>query len=152
VKSIFIISWFLLAGCATNSGVVPIGQDTYKIYKRGATGFSGSEAVKSDVLIQASEYCAGLKKSLHVVSMILGRPPYIMGNFPKAEVQFKCLGTKELELARASEKTGTEIKQQGAPPKSDDIYTELKKLKGLLDDGIITHQEFDAKKKKILAK
>lgn len=43
-----------------------------------------------------------------------------------------------------------EPKQDAPVQKTDDIYTELRKLKKLLDDGIITQAEFDAKKKKIL--
>ena len=35
---------------------------------------------------------------------------------------------------------------------SGDTYTELKKLKDLLDSKVITQEEFDAQKKKILAK
>ena len=148
-----IAAGLVLVGCASNTGVVPIGQETLKIYKRGATGFVGSETIKADVLIEASEYCAGQKKSLYVVSVLMGNPPYILGNFPKAEVQFKCLTAKELELVRAAEKASTEPATQVPNPQaSDDIYTELKKLKGLLDAGIITQDEFDTRKKKILAK
>jgi hypothetical protein len=34
--------------------------------------------------------------------------------------------------------------------KSIDLYTELKKLAELRDDGIITNEEFEAEKKKLL--
>ncbi len=36
--------------------------------------------------------------------------------------------------------------------KSDDMYTEPKKLKELLDQKVITQEEFDAQKKKILGR
>lgn len=49
-------------------------------------------------------------------------------------------------------KTAVEVSNPNATvQKSDDIYTELKKLKELLDAGIITQYEFDARKKKILS-
>lgn len=35
---------------------------------------------------------------------------------------------------------------------SADMYTKLKRLKELLDSGVITQSEFDAQKQKILAK
>jgi predicted Zn-dependent peptidase len=35
-------------------------------------------------------------------------------------------------------------------PAQDNMTTQLKELKGLLDSGIITQEEFDAKKKQIL--
>lgn len=48
-------------------------------------------------------------------------------------------------------RAGADAPKQDAPmQKTDDIYTELKKLKELLDAGIITRDEFDARKKKIL--
>lgn len=43
------------------------------------------------------------------------------------------------------------IQQDVNVRQSDDIYIELKKLKELLDSGIITRDEFDTRKKKILA-
>lgn len=47
-----------------------------------------------------------------------------------------------------------EERKQYAPPKSEqpkeDPYEQLKKLKELLDMGILTQDEFDAKKKQIL--
>ncbi len=36
--------------------------------------------------------------------------------------------------------------------KSDDMYTELKKLKELLEQKVIAEEEFDAQKKKILGR
>jgi predicted Zn-dependent peptidase len=39
---------------------------------------------------------------------------------------------------------------QGPAPAAMDPYEELKKLKELLDMGIVTQEEFDAKKKKLL--
>jgi hypothetical protein len=41
------------------------------------------------------------------------------------------------------------LEKKSAPAPTDDL-DQLKKLKGLLDDGILTQDEFDAKKKQIL--
>jgi hypothetical protein len=87
-----------LTACGTNTGVIPLGNDTYKIFKQGSTGFVGSDKIKSDVTLEASKYCADKGKSLQVVSVIEGSPPYILGNFPKAEIQFRCADSKELQL------------------------------------------------------
>jgi hypothetical protein len=135
----------VLSGCASNSGVVPIGNDTYKIYKRGATGFSGSDAVKSEVMIQASEYCATKNKTVQVVNVILGSPPYIFGNFPKAEVQFQCVDPNAVVQSQASKAAPAAVVQS-------DKYDQLKKLRTLLDDKTITKEEFEIQKKQILAK
>jgi hypothetical protein len=42
-----------------------------------------------------------------------------------------------------------DVRVQG---ESGDVYTELKKLKELLDAKIITQEEFDARKQKVLAR
>jgi hypothetical protein len=93
VVSIVLAMTVLVGGCATNTGVTSLGPDTFKIYKRGATGFVGSEAIKSDVMLQASDYCSKRGQFVQVLSEHLGSPPYIFGNFPKAEIQFKCVAS-----------------------------------------------------------
>jgi hypothetical protein len=89
----------LLAGCASSTGVVPMNDDTLRIYKRGNTGFVGSEAIEADLMRQASKYCADRGQSLQVTNVLLGSPPYFRGNFPKAEVQFKCVNAKDMRSA-----------------------------------------------------
>jgi hypothetical protein len=80
-----------LTGCAANSGVIPMGQDTYVISRQAATGFSGSGTLKAEALTEAGQHCGAQKKSLQVITMTEAQPPFIFGNFPKAEVQFKCV-------------------------------------------------------------
>ena len=89
-----------LAGCASNSGVRPIGPDTFMVSRQAATGFSGLGTLKADALDEAKRYCAGQKKELQVVSTNESKPPYLLGNFPRAEVQFMCLNSTDPELAR----------------------------------------------------
>ena len=86
-----ILASLVLAGCATNSGVVPIGQGTYFIEKQAATGFSGMGTLKSEVLQEAGRHCAASNKDMQVISMTEAQPPFIFGNYPKADIQFKCV-------------------------------------------------------------
>jgi membrane protease subunit (stomatin/prohibitin family) len=45
-----------------------------------------------------------------------------------------------------------EVSQDQAPaPASNDMVTELERLKGLLDSGALTQDEFDAAKQKVLS-
>ena len=46
MNKIVIVAAVFLAGCASNSGVTPIGQDTYMVSRQAATGFSGSGCLK----------------------------------------------------------------------------------------------------------
>lgn len=91
---------FLVTGCASNSGIVPLGLDTYMVSRQAATGFSGSGTLKAEALTEANEYCVRLGKIMQVVHIEEARPPYIMANFPKAEIQFMCLDRNDAELSR----------------------------------------------------
>lgn len=85
----------LVTGCASNSGVVPIGPATFMVSRQAATGFSGSGTLKADAFQEANQYCLSQNKKLQVVNTAEAQPPYIFGNFPKAEVQFKCLDAND---------------------------------------------------------
>lgn len=89
-----------VAGCASNSGVVPIGPDTYMVSRQAATGFSGLGDLKAEAFREASQYCGERRRSLQVVRTAESAPPYILGNFPRAEVQFMCLEANDPELVR----------------------------------------------------
>lgn len=96
--SFFVV--LLVAGCASNSGVVPLGPDTFMVSRQAATGFSGLGHLKADAMREAESYCARDGKKLRVVSTNESRPPYILANFPRAEVQFMCLAAGDVELTR----------------------------------------------------
>ena len=100
MKLIYCLLPMLLVGCASNSGVVPIGPDTFMVSRQAATGFSGSGTLKAEAFQEANQYCISQKKKLQVVNTSEAQPPYILGNFPKAEVQFMCLDASDSELAR----------------------------------------------------
>lgn len=147
-----------LTGCAS-SGVVPMGQDTFMISKQSSTGFHSAGSVKADIYKEGSEYCASQGKEFqpvndHGVDGVPGR------SFASAEVQFRCLRKGDAELSRPTMRPIANIRiESDIREKKDirvqgsgDMYTELKKLKDLLDTGIITQAEFDMKKKKILEK
>lgn len=96
----FLFLVVLLAGCASNSGIVPIGTDTYMVSRQAATGFSGSGTLKAEAFGEANRYCASQKKSMQVVNTNEATGPFIFGNFPKAEVQFMCLDAGDPDLTR----------------------------------------------------
>lgn len=98
-----------LAGCASNTGIIPIGTDTYMVSRQAATGFSGSGSLKAEAFQEANAYCAGQGKSLQVVSTQEAQPPFVFGNYPKAEVQFMCLRAGDAELARPKLKPNANV-------------------------------------------
>ena len=96
---LFSLSLFLV-GCAANSGIVPIGRDTFMVSRQAATGFPGLGNLKADAFREANQYCMDQGKSLQVVHTSETSPPYILGNYPKVEIQFMCLGENDPELNR----------------------------------------------------
>jgi hypothetical protein len=145
----------LLTGCASNSGVMPIGQDTYMVSRQAASAFSGTGTLKAEAFQEATQYCTKVGKLMQVVSTQDAQPPYILGNFPKSEVQFMCLNATDAEFKRLKLHSPDQVivVKQGTEPKAapDDVYVQLKKFKELLDAGAINKEEFDSQKKKILA-
>jgi hypothetical protein len=90
-----------LAGCAANSGVAPTGPDSFMVSRQAATGFSGSGNLKAEALSEAGQYCASRNQILVVTNSKEVGPPYVMGNFPKAEVEFMCLNPGDPRSAPA---------------------------------------------------
>jgi hypothetical protein len=80
-----------LMGCASHSGVVPMGKDTFMIAKQQATGFPRLGNMKAEIIAEGSRYCASLGKDFQLVSAQDSKPPYILGNYPRSEIQFMCV-------------------------------------------------------------
>ena len=136
----------LLLGCASNSGIVPTGDDTHIVSRQAATGFSGLGTLKADALQEANQYCLSQKKNLHVISATESKPPFIFGNFPKADVRFRCVDV----ATDNNDNVSTDANIKDETPKDKDVYTQLEKLDDLRKRGILTQAEFEAEKKKLL--
>ena len=95
----FVAACTVLAGCAANSGVAPTGPDSFVVSRQAASGFSGSGTLKGEALTEAGQFCASRNKTLLVTDSKEAGPPYVMGNFPKAEVSFMCLAADDPRLA-----------------------------------------------------
>ena len=129
------------------------------VSRQAATGFSGSGKLKAEAFQEASQYCEKLGKSLQVVSTHEASPPYILANFPKAEIQFMCLDAKDAELNRPKLRkeadTVIEVKKdirtKDESVKHKDVYAELIKLDDLRKKGIISEAEFAEQKKRLLS-
>lgn len=141
---IVISAVLVVAGCATSSGVTPLGQDTFMISRNGAGFWSSTAQIKAEALKDADEYCRSNDKKMQIVHTsqheASGRP----GDFPGAEIQFMCLSANDPELnrpkLRKEANSVIEIKQDvrtqpdaSAHPASNsdkqkDVYNELIKL------------------------
>lgn len=86
-----IIAVAAIAGCASNSGVVPGGSGTFNITKQAATGFSGIGDLKAEAYKEASAHCGQSKKDFEVVNYDETKGPYLLGKFPRVDLTFKCI-------------------------------------------------------------
>jgi len=129
-----------------------MGKDIYMVSRQAATGFSGSGAQKAKCFQEADIFCEKKGKKLHVISTSEARPPYIFTNFPKAEVQFMCLDVNDSRLKMEEVRTIQQLSQDIKTEGNDNyaLETKLKMLNELLSEGLITKNEFDEQKKKLL--
>ena len=106
--SLAILVSVIVGGCATHTGVVSIGQDTYAVTKQ-TVGLSSQAlfSLKATNISEGASYCAKLGKVFEFVAINETQPPYIFGNFPRSELQFKC-GAKN----GRSPREGEPLKQQ----------------------------------------
>lgn len=93
----FLLGIFLiLAGCATDSGIVETGPDSYLISKRGGTAFSSVGIMKTDSIKEGVAFCKKVGKSFQLMNTqdVPGGP----GRFPTSDVQFMCLSEGDSRL------------------------------------------------------
>jgi hypothetical protein len=89
-----LISSILLFGCATSTGVIPAGPDTYTITTNARVGLGGSGAIKRAVQ-DANAYCASSGKKMKTVKTprLTLRKNFAGDNIPTYNLTFKCLAT-----------------------------------------------------------
>ncbi len=88
---ITLLLMMLLTGCAVNSGVIQMGNNTYMVSRQAATGFYGMGTLKADAMREAYDVCKKQGKVVEVIEVIDAKPPYIFTNFPRTEVRFRCV-------------------------------------------------------------
>lgn len=90
MRIVVVTTLLALAGCASNTGVVALGQGQYMLAKQAATGIGGLGNLKGEVVQEAADHCRKAGRALHIVKASESAPPYILGNYPRAEIEFDC--------------------------------------------------------------
>ncbi len=143
-----------LGGCATSSPIQRYSEsqshfskppelisnnysatNIYRIYHRASSGFVSTQSIREAAEKRVDEFAERQGKSFVVLGERISEPPYILGNFPRIEIVFA--------LIDKPHETNSVAPQM-------DKYDELEKLKKLLDEGVITKEEFERQKAKIL--
>ena len=91
MKYVYMAFILILSGCAANSGIIPMGNNTYMVSRQAATGFTGMGTLKAEAMKEAYQQCQLSGRNVEVIEAIDAKPPYIFGNFPKTEIRFKCV-------------------------------------------------------------
>jgi len=112
------------------------GGERYRVFEKGATGFVSLEAVREGAEHRADAFCDRQGLATKILTEQTSKPPHMFGNFPRVELVFTCVGRPSLAGAPAGYQ--------------DETFIRLSNLKKLLDDGVITQEEFDREKSKIL--
>ena len=110
------------------------GVPAYRVFRQGATGFVPIQSVREDAEGSASAFCQRLGKVMRSLHETVATPPFLLGNFPRVEIVFECAD-----------------KVSVAAPPSDPKYAKLAELKRLFDTGVLTREEFEAEKARVLS-
>ena len=62
-----LLTFAMLVGCAQNSGIVQVSNDTYIVSRQAATGFSGMGTLKADALREAYAKCSSTGKDVELI-------------------------------------------------------------------------------------
>lgn len=79
-----------ISGCAASTGIVDEGNGTFYASRQAATGIGGAANLKGDIITEASAFCAKRGQQLQVIDTTEANPPFIFGNYPRAQIDFKC--------------------------------------------------------------
>jgi hypothetical protein len=83
------ITAVILAGCATSTGVVPIGGGNYSIAREDNGPTASLANIKAAAYRDANNFCAGQGKDVHINGST--DTPRSFGQFPQVEVRFSCV-------------------------------------------------------------
>ena len=83
-----LIATLLLVGCASSTGVIPIGKETYSISRTDNGPAASLGEMKASAYKEAAAFCGTKGKQLQV--LLSNDVPRSFGQFPQTEIQFTC--------------------------------------------------------------
>jgi hypothetical protein len=139
-----------LMGCGTPAPhVVSLGNNTYSVTRASKTGFElGTDELKSEAMQDATGFCAAQGKQLKIVTLTQVKPKFYGQDFAKVKIVFKALDAGDPELKADS----ISADGSGGSLTTDQVYSALSKLDDLRKKGILTEDEFEVEKKKVLSR
>ena len=137
---------------------VSLGNNTYSIKVEAKNALHrDTDVLRSEANDAAAGYCADHGKVLKLVSLTDKVPTFGLG-YAYAKITFKALNPGDPDLTAAPPPPPGSVVYVAAAPAApverhlttDELYSELVKLDDLRKKGILTDDEFQAEKKKLL--
>jgi Short C-terminal domain len=157
--SIFSVAVLALASSAFASAPlapVSLGDNTWSITREAGSAFNRDvDKLKAEATDAATKFCADQGKQMKLISLTGKLPMFSLG-YANAKIVFKALNPGDPELAAPATVQGAPAQVVYAPVEkrltTDELYDELVKLDDLRKKGILTDDEFQAEKKKLLSR
>jgi hypothetical protein len=73
-----------------------MGGDQFFVSKQAATGFTGMANLRAEVLQEAYVECSKTGRAVEVVNTAESHPPYLLGNYPRVDITFRCVAENEI--------------------------------------------------------
>jgi len=136
--------------------VVSMGNNTYSIKVEAKNALHRDvDVLRTEANEAAASYCAEHGKALKLVSLTDKVPAFGLG-YAYAKITFKALNPGDPELTAPAAAAPGGPGYVAAPVErrltTDELYNELVKLDDLRKKGILTDEEFQAEKKKLLSR
>ncbi|MHB0991980.1 MAG: SHOCT domain-containing protein [Burkholderiales bacterium] len=159
-----ILSLIVLAGCATNPGIVKTGSNTYTLYRVDHGGiFGNANLLRNDVINEANTFADNQGKIAFPIAAKTHPMGYTPADFATFEYQFRLVDKNDKTTIRThlipgsdvvADDNGSVVGDSFTKTQSEKTisrYDELIKLDDLRKKGIITETEFNSQKKKLLS-
>jgi hypothetical protein len=132
-----------------------MGDNTWSITREAGSAFQRDlDKLKAEATEAATKFCADQGKQMRVISLT-GKVPMFSTGYARAKIVFKALNPGDPELTAPVIEPGAPGPAVYAPVErrltTDELYNELVKLDDLRKKGILTDDEFQAEKKKLLS-
>ena len=134
-------------GVELKVGSNPEGYREYRIFSQGASGFTPQSGVKRNAMKRAQAFCSQKNGRVRVITEHRASGARILGNMPRVELVFVCVPSGAYD--GESPKNSSREKQEST--QALDRYGNLERLGELRDKGILSDEEFEQEKRRILS-